>query len=361
MLKAGSGAVVTKRVDQRVTPAPGTIKVARKQGFGGAPVIVLDHIPVSSTSEDRDGDEFSARGLKDLKAQYDAGKVPYYCDHGKQPGDFMPSYSVLDMLGKWTSATVEGRICYGTAELDGGDPRAVELARKVEAGLPIGHSVGFMVLEAEPKVDEKGNQTGKLIFHAVDLMETSAVGIPSNPDAVNDALTVLARTKGLSIDALRQRLGIPPERTDMELTPKETQQIEAQRKAKLDGEAEAKTAPVATPTGGLTLEGLKTALEAQAVAIKTGLVEALKAAAPEVKAKDDKPKDDDEDDPKKAKDPKDDDEEDKEAPAPDEKAAKKPKAKTAPKAIVVHDDKDASKDSQPDDAKEWRPFQFATQ
>jgi len=67
-----------------------------------------------------------------------------------------------------------------TAFLDPDNWLADELARKIEAA-PGGFSVGFGIVKSRSK------DNGGLIFDEVSLWEVSAVGIPSNPDAVNSA------------------------------------------------------------------------------------------------------------------------------------------------------------------------------
>jgi len=144
-------------------------------------------VPISSVSEDRDGDEFSMDGLKCMMQQLKEGRVPLYLDHG-DAGMGSPRYGVTDMIGVWIDAYIEGKTLYGTARLDTEDWRGVVLAQKTQAGLPIGYSVGFAPKDSEAK------DNGGRVFHDCDLFEVSAVGIPSNPDAVDKLAAVIQKS-----------------------------------------------------------------------------------------------------------------------------------------------------------------------
>jgi|GEM_PF-3528101 len=173
--------------------APGQMKVWKARLVESGPEVTLIRVPISSTTEDRDGDEFSLAGLESMLAGLKSGKVPLYLDHGfRESGARL--YGALDMLGAWIDGEIEGSTLYGTAFLDPDNWMAYELARKIEAGLPVGFSVGFGVIKSRSK------DNGGLIFDEVSLWEVSAVGIPSNPDAVNSA-AVQAVVKSLRIKA----------------------------------------------------------------------------------------------------------------------------------------------------------------
>ncbi len=181
--------IKTKSLDA----APGQVKVWKARLVESGPEVTLIRVPISSTTEDRDGDEFSLAGLESMLAGLKSGKVPLYLDHG-----YLPSgarlYGALDMLGAWIDGEIEGSTLYGTAFLEPDNWPAMELARKIEAGLPMGFSVGFGIVKSRSK------DNGGLIFDEVSLWEVSAVGIPSNPDAVNSA-AVQAVVKSLRIKA----------------------------------------------------------------------------------------------------------------------------------------------------------------
>ena len=170
---------------------PEQVKVWKARLVEAGPEVTLIRVPISSTAEDRDGDEFSPAGLESMLAALKSGKVPLYLDHGyKESGARL--YGALDMLGAWIDGEIEGEVLYGTAFLEPENWMAYELARKIEAGLPMGFSVGFGVLKS------RGKDNGGLIFDEVSLWEVSAVGIPSNPDAVNSA-AVQAVVKSLRV------------------------------------------------------------------------------------------------------------------------------------------------------------------
>lgn len=176
-----------------IAAAPGQTKVWKARLVEAGPEVTLIRVPISSTTEDRDGDEFSPAGLASLAAGLNAGKTPLYLDHGYQATGAR-LYGALNMLGAWIDGEIEGSTLYGTAFVEPENWFAEDLTRKIAAGLPIGFSVGFGVVKARDKPN------GGLIFDEVSLWEVSAVGIPSNPDAVNSA-AVQAVVKSLRIKA----------------------------------------------------------------------------------------------------------------------------------------------------------------
>ncbi len=133
----------------------------------------LLRIPISSTADDRDQDNFSVEGLEDMVNQIESGQIPMFLDHG------MHEYRVLDILGAFTNAYIENNVLYADAKLDEQDDRVKELKRKTDQGLPIGFSVAFIPL------DYKQKENGGTIFNKVDLLEVSAVGIPCNSGMIN--------------------------------------------------------------------------------------------------------------------------------------------------------------------------------
>jgi len=188
---------------------PGQTKVWKARLVESGPEVTLIRVPISSTAEDRDGDEFSPAGLESMATALQTGKVPLYLDHG-----YLPSgarlYGALDMLGAWIDGEIEGETLYGTAFLEPENWMAYELARKVEAGLPMGFSVGFGIIKS------RGKDNGGLIFDEVSLWEVSAVGIPSNPDAVNSAAVQAV------VKSLRVKVGL--ETDEMKRKTKETEE-----------------------------------------------------------------------------------------------------------------------------------------
>lgn len=213
--------IKTKSLDA----APGQMKVWKARLVESGPEVTLIRVPISSTTEDRDGDEFSLAGLESMLAGLKSGKVPLYLDHGfRESGARL--YGALDMLGAWIDGEIEGSTLYGTAFLDPDNWLARELARKIEAGLPVGFSVGFGVIKSRSK------DNGGLIFDEVSLWEVSAVGIPSNPDAVNSA-AVQAVVKSLRIKA-----GLEPE--DMKRKTKEGEEPKEEEREEEEEQEEEK-------------------------------------------------------------------------------------------------------------------------
>ncbi|ADD05222.1 uncharacterized protein Nmag_1646 [Natrialba magadii ATCC 43099] len=173
----------------RFDPGKGAVKeVEDEEGEDRKQV----RMPVSSTAEDRDGDEFSREGLEDMKDQIDSGRVPMFLDHGR--GAEGPYYGTLGIVGRWDSAEIETEggidVLYAT-----GTPATTEPAEKMvqllEDDMPVGSSVGFRILEYERDEDES-----KYRFHGVDLLEISQVGIPSNPVTVNNGGEVGIEARG---------------------------------------------------------------------------------------------------------------------------------------------------------------------
>ena len=205
--------------------APGQMKVWKARLVESGPEVTLIRVPISSTTEDRDGDEFSLAGLESMLAGLKSGKVPLYLDHGfRESGARL--YGALDMLGAWVDGEIEGSTLYGTAFLDPDNWLVRELARTIEAGLPVGVSVGFGITKSRSK------DNGGLIFDEVSLWEVSAVGIPSNPDAVNSA-AVQAVVKSLRIKA-----GLEPE--DMKRKTKEGEEPKEEEREEEEEQEEEK-------------------------------------------------------------------------------------------------------------------------
>jgi hypothetical protein len=208
------------------TPATGDVRVWRQALVEGGPEVTMIRVPISSTSVDRDGDEFSQSGLQALKRDLDSGKVPLYLDHGYQPSGAR-LYAALDMVGAWVAGEIEGSTLFGTAFLEPENWIGDSLARKISAGLPIGFSVGFAATKSTPK------QGGGYVFDDAELWEVSAVGIPSNPDAVNSA-AVMAVVKSLRVKA-----GLEKDMTDTrKKKPEEDEEQEEEEKTTCEDEEE---------------------------------------------------------------------------------------------------------------------------
>ena len=145
-------------------------------------------VPISSVSEDRDGDSFSEKGLESMVEQLKEGTVPLFLDHGLSVETGFQEYRTSDIIGKWVDGEVRDGEVYGSVKLREDDERVDELVSLIEQDMPVGFSVGFQ------PVDYQEGEHG-LIFDEIDLFETSAVGVPANPDAVTAGLAI---AKGLS-------------------------------------------------------------------------------------------------------------------------------------------------------------------
>jgi HK97 family phage prohead protease len=167
------------------------IKVWKEEDDSGTEITHIE-VPVSSPSEDRDGDEFSEQGLEHQAAQFRSGEVGMWLDHGLSTETNFPDYRVLEQIGGWKDARIDDdEQLFATAALRPSSDDAQELETMLDEEVaPVGFSVGFIVEKSEEKEDSEHGQ----IFHKVDLLECSAVGIPSNPDAmVSDSAMATAK------------------------------------------------------------------------------------------------------------------------------------------------------------------------
>jgi len=206
-----------------IAAPPGQTKVWKARLVEAGPEVTLIRVPISSITEDRDGDEFSPAGLESMLAGLKGGKIPLYLDHGyKESGARL--YGALDMLGAWIDGEIEGSTLYGTAFLEPDSWTAMTLAQKIESGMPVGFSVGFGVLKS------RGKDNGGLIFDEVSLWEVSAVGIPSNPDAVNSAAVQAV------VKSLRVKVGL--ETDEMKRKTKETEEDPSEEEKQDEAEQE---------------------------------------------------------------------------------------------------------------------------
>ena len=189
---------ITKTIRAR----PTEVKTWKSRLSADGPEVTQIRVKISSTTEDRDGDEFSLAGLESMIPALKSGKVPFYLDHGLNECG-VTRYGALDMIGGWIDGEIVGNALYATAFIEPGNQDGERLARKIAAGSPIGFSVGFGVIESRPKPGGHG-----LIFDAVSLWEVSAVGIPSNPDAVSHPDAVITALK-----SIRASAGLEPVKT----------------------------------------------------------------------------------------------------------------------------------------------------
>lgn len=146
-------------------------------------------VPISSTRPDRENDRFNRDALEGMADQIRDQQPMVFDNHG-MAGGFMGGipYDARETIGTQFDAEVEDADD-GEAELfalvnpDGTHPEGERLLAQVkEEKQAIKFSVGFGIKDEEPIEDEAGNEIGRE-FLAADLMETSRVGIPANPDA----------------------------------------------------------------------------------------------------------------------------------------------------------------------------------
>lgn len=138
-------------------------------------------VPLASTDVNRDGHKLTMDGVRDIAEQLQSGEVPLYMDHGLSKETGFREYTVEDMIGKWVDSEIDedSGVVAGIAELEDSE-KAETLISKLEQELPVGFSIGFIPnRETAVEMDDGGMK-----WNDVDLLETSAVGIPSDPNAV---------------------------------------------------------------------------------------------------------------------------------------------------------------------------------
>jgi hypothetical protein len=162
----------------------------------------LLRVPISSTAQDRDGDEFSEEGLQRQLEQLKSGTVKMFPNHGEVPGYAMP-YPFQHIMGQWVDGEIEDGTLYGFSRLREGNDDAEELRDLVEQNMPVGFSVGFGVPEDSDATEE--TETGRL-FNDNDLMEASPVGVESNPEAVIGAQVAKAVSESTDKEAVVSKL-----------------------------------------------------------------------------------------------------------------------------------------------------------
>jgi len=166
----------------RVAPAElGEVSVDRR-GEGEKPQI---RIPISSTEPHRsDGKVMTEEALEDMADQLSTGEIGLWDDHGLSPKTGWREYRREEMYGRWVDGDVEGDVLWATAELMTGRDETASLLDQLEQDMPVGFSVGYKPTDEEMLADdgEEGDKTRHI--YAVDLWETSSVGIPDNPEAI---------------------------------------------------------------------------------------------------------------------------------------------------------------------------------
>jgi hypothetical protein len=148
-------------------------------------------VPISSTRPDRENDRFDKDALEDMAAQIEREQPHVFDNHGLA-GSFMEAipYDSRETIGTQFDAEVDTKED-GEAELfafvnpDGTHPEGERMLKQVrDEAQAIKFSVGFAINGYEDREDVEGDFEGDgRIFTSADLMETSRVGIPANPDA----------------------------------------------------------------------------------------------------------------------------------------------------------------------------------
>jgi hypothetical protein len=156
-------------------------------------------VPISSTNADRDGDRFSEDGLKDLRDQIRETSKPVFENHGIGEGGLLGvRYDWKGIIGSQDDAEIaedgDAKTLYSFIKTNDESEEGQLFRDYVEAGMPVGLSIGFRPLDYESNDDDEN------VFHETDLLETSAVGIQSNQESVagRDAPTVEAVAKGVA-------------------------------------------------------------------------------------------------------------------------------------------------------------------
>lgn len=148
-------------------------------------------VPVSSTRPDREGDRFDRDALEDMADQIRVENPMVFDNHGLAGGymDAIP-YDSRETVGAQMDAEVESAEdgeydLYALVNPDGTHEEGERMLRQVrDEGQPIKFSVGFRVLGYDERSEVEGEYEGEgRVFTSADLMETSRVGIPANPDA----------------------------------------------------------------------------------------------------------------------------------------------------------------------------------
>ena len=179
----------SKTADKRLQVNAKDVELV-KQDSETEPVI---NIPIQALTEDRDGDIINEKGQESIIRQLKSGTVPLVPNHGV--GESEAHYGFEDIFGQFVDGENRNGTTIATARLLEGNEFADKLIELLENDMPVGFSVGFRVLEGDERKEEGGMEIEK-----VDLMEVSAVGIPSNPEAVPQAMgnaVAMAKTAGL--------------------------------------------------------------------------------------------------------------------------------------------------------------------
>ena len=179
-------------------------------------------VPISSTTPHRSHGKMTEQALESMREQLKSETVGLWDDHGIDEMGF-PEYRRQDMYGWWVDGHLEDGTLFATARLRDGDTRTADLIDQLDQGMPIGFSVGYIALDDEMVDNSEGEQGTGEQRHIldVDLLETSPVGIPDNPDAVAEALATDYTTR------LREVLQTNMSSTQTTTTDEQDEQHEA--------------------------------------------------------------------------------------------------------------------------------------
>ena len=200
-------------------------------------------VPIQSLQADREGDVVNEQGQQDIIRQLQTGNVPAFPNHGM--GDSFVMYDFREIMGKWVGGEVNGNTTYGYLQLRKNNSSAEALMDLIEQDMPVGFSIGFIPKEYEEK--QEGME-----FSAVDLLEVSPVGIPSNAVAVHgnnvdmiNAVTQAIETDG-SAEAVKAKIkqfiggNMTEEKQSNEQPEQETKESDEEEKSDNDEDEEEK-------------------------------------------------------------------------------------------------------------------------
>jgi len=148
-------------------------------------------VPISSTRADREEDRFDRDALEDMADQIRTENPMVFDNHGIV-GSWMEAipYDSRETIGAQMDAEVEvdddsNADLYALVNPDGTHPEGERMVRQVrDECQPLKFSIGFKVRGFDARADVDADYEGDgRVFTAVDLMETSRVGMPANPDA----------------------------------------------------------------------------------------------------------------------------------------------------------------------------------
>lgn len=148
-------------------------------------------VPISSTRVDRDGDRFDREALEGMAEQISSDQPMVLDNHGLA-GSFMDAipYDSRETIGAQMDAEVEAADddeadLFAFVNPDGTHEEGERMLRQVrDENQPIKFSVGFRIKGYDEREDVEDDYEGNgRVFTAADLMETSRVSIPANPDA----------------------------------------------------------------------------------------------------------------------------------------------------------------------------------